>query len=117
MLYMHSVALVGVAQWRSHWSGKGGQSATPDSEKFAKNLEKSGQNQEKLGKKSGKIRKKEETSGRNGKNLEISFAQPLLTDRAGYATGVATLNLALPPPCKQTNKQKTLLMMLFLLTE
>ena len=35
-------------QWCSHW-GQGGQSATPDSEKFAKNREKEGKNQEKSG--------------------------------------------------------------------
>ena len=29
-------------QWHSHWGGKGGQSATPDSKKFAKNREKRG---------------------------------------------------------------------------
>ena len=57
----------------------GGQSATPDSKKIAKNWEKEGKNQEKLG-------KKEEKSGRKGKNREGSFTLPLLTDRAGYAT-------------------------------
>ena len=44
----------------------------------------------KIGKKRGKIRKnqkKEEKSGRKGKNREGSFTLPLLTDRAGYATG------------------------------
>ena len=69
-----------IKQWRSHWGCKGGQSATPDSEKFTKNREKE-----------GKIRKnrgKEEKSGRKGKNREGSFALPLLTDRAGYATGI-----------------------------
>ena len=69
-------------QWRSHWGGKGGQSATPDSKKIAKNQEKSGKN----GKNSGEIRKKEEKLGRKGKNQKISFTLPLLTDRAGYAT-------------------------------
>ena len=59
-------------QWRSHWDGKGGH---PDSEKIAKNREKS-----------GKIQEKEEKSGRKGKNREVSFTLPLLTDRAGYAT-------------------------------
>ena len=59
-------------QWRSHWGGKGGQSATPDSEKFAKKRE--------------KIGKKRKKSGRKGKNRESSFTLPLLTDRAGYAT-------------------------------
>ena len=87
-------------QWRSHWGGKGGQSTTPDSDKFAKNREKEGENQEK----SGKIRKnrgknqeksgkKEEKSGRKGKNREVSFTLPLLTDRAGYATDRKIPNL------------------------
>ena len=57
--------------------GQGGPSATPDSEKFAKNREKEG-NHEKSG-------KKEEESGRKGKNREDSFTLPLLTDRAGYS--------------------------------
>ena len=67
-------------QWHSYWlrrtgifvsgyGGVGGQSATPDSEKFAKNQEKEGTNQEKLRKKR--------------KNQEGSFTLPLLTDRAG----------------------------------
>ena len=60
---------------------QGGQSATPDSEKFAKNREKL-----------GKIGKTEEKSGRKGKNREGSFTLPLLTDRAGYATGRSTPN-------------------------
>ena len=48
-------------QWHSHWRGQeGGQSATPDSEKFAKNWEKEGKNQEKR----GKIRKKRQKLGR-----------------------------------------------------
>ena len=55
----------------------GGQSATPDSKKFAKNREKE-----------GKVREKEEKSGRKGKNREGSLTLPLLTDRAGYATGL-----------------------------
>ena len=46
-----------------------GQSATSDSEKIAKNRE--------------KFRKKEEKSGRKGKNREVSFTLPFLTDRAG----------------------------------
>ena len=41
---------------------QGGQSATPDSEKIAKNRKKSGKNQEKSGKK-GKIGKKRQKSG------------------------------------------------------
>ena len=92
-------------QWRGQYRGKGGQSATPDSEKFAKNWEKSGKNrgkrgkirknQEKIGKKRGKIGKnqekigkKEEKSGRKGKKREDSFTLPLLTERAGYATAL-----------------------------
>ena len=51
---------------------QGGQSATPDSKKFAKN-------REKREKKSGKIRGK-------GRNREGSFTLPLLIDSAGYAT-------------------------------
>ena len=54
-----------------HW-GHGGQSATPDSKKIAKNWKKEGGNQEK--------------SERQGQNWEGSFTLPLLTDRAGYAT-------------------------------
>ena len=55
----------------------------------AKILPKSGKEEKirkswgKIGKKTGK---KEDKSGRNGKNLEVSFTLPLLTDRAGYAT-------------------------------
>ena len=52
----------------------------------------------KIGKKGGKIRKnrrkigkKEEKSGRKGKNREVSFTLPLLTDRAGYASDCAPL--------------------------
>ena len=52
----------------------------------AKICQKSGKNQEK----SGKIVKKEEKSGRKGKNREVSFTLPLLTDRAGYATDKRT---------------------------
>ena len=59
--------------------GSTGQSATPDSEKFAKNLEKK---REKI----RKNREREEESGRKGKNREGSFTLPLLTDRAGYPT-------------------------------
>ena len=61
-------------------------------QKSGKNQEKSGKSQEKWGKNQGnreKIRKnreKEEKSGRKGKNREISFTLPLLTDRSGYAT-------------------------------
>ena len=62
-------------QCHSHWGGKGGQSATPDRAKIAKN-------QEKIRKNWGK----EEKLGKKGKNQEISFTLSLLTDRAGYAT-------------------------------
>ena len=44
----------------------------------SRNLPKIGENQEKSG--------KEEKSGRKGKNQEVSFTLPLLTDGAGYAT-------------------------------
>ena len=54
---------------------QGGQSATPDSEKFAKIQEKE-----------GKTGKKEEKSGRKGKNWGGYFTLSLLTDRAGYTT-------------------------------
>ena len=46
------------------WGGGERQSATPDSEKFAKNREKE-----------GNIGKKQEKSGRKGKNREGSFTQ------------------------------------------
>ena len=49
----------------------------------AKNLPKIG----KKGKKSGKIGEKDEKLGRKSKNQEVSFTLPLLTARAGYATG------------------------------
>ena len=60
----------GIIKWPWNWptfsgvatGGHGGQSATPDSEKCAKNREKE-----------GKILKKEEKSGRKGKNREGSF--------------------------------------------
>ena len=58
--------------------GARGQSATPDSEKIAKNREKRG--------KSGKIGEKAEKSGREGKNWEgffFHFAPPEIG--AGYA--------------------------------
>ena len=58
--------------------GAGGQSATPDSEKNAKNREKE-----------GKIRKNREKRGEIGKKGQKSvsfFTLPLLTDRAGYTT-------------------------------
>ena len=59
--------------------GARGQSATPDREKSGKNRGKEGEIR--------KNREKEEKSGRKGKNREGSFTLPLLTDRAGYATG------------------------------
>ena len=62
--------------------GVRGQSATPGSEKIAKNGEK--------GRKSGKIGEKEDKLGRKGKNREGSSTLPLLTDRAGYATASST---------------------------
>ena len=52
-----------------------------------KKLPKMGENQEKTGKIQEKSGKKEEKSGRKGKNREVPFTLPLLTDRAGYATG------------------------------
>ena len=44
-------------------------------------------------------RKKEDKSGRKGKNWEVSFTLPLLTDRAGYATALNmyACKLKLPP--------------------
>ena len=60
--------------------------------KIGKNQEKTGKIQEKSGKNSGKIGKKEEKSGRKGKNREVSFTLPLVTDRAGYATGYGQTN-------------------------
>ena len=68
------VCIEGGHQWRSHWGGKGGGRVLPLT---AKNLPKIGKNQE----------KSEDRSGRKGKNREVSFTLPLLTDRAGYATG------------------------------
>ena len=64
-------------QWRSHWGGKGGR-VPPLT---AKKMPKIGKNQEKIGKNSGKIGKKRQT------DRDVSFTLPLLTDRAGYATG------------------------------
>ena len=71
-----------------------------DSEKFAKNWEKEGENQEKA-----------------GKNQEGSFTLPLLTDRAGYATGIdkafvmklstKTLLLTVDKHCKHHDKVST----------
>ena len=62
---------------------QGGQSATPDSEKIIKNQEKSGKIQEK--------------SRRKGKNREVSFTLPLLTDRAGYTTATRIVCLQTLP--------------------
>ena len=53
-------------------------------------MKKKWQKSGKRGKKSGKIGKKEEKSGRKGRNREVSFTLPLLTDRAGYATGMVS---------------------------
>ena len=52
----------------------------------AKNLPKIGKNQEKSGKNQEKSGKKRKNREETAKNREISFALPLLTDRAGYAT-------------------------------
>ena len=58
------------------WVARGGQSATPDSENFAKNREKEGKNRE-----------KEEKSGRKGKKSGSFFHfAPPPTDRPGYVT-------------------------------
>ena len=59
--------------------GGKGHSAPLDREKFAKNCEKEGVNQEIAGKRGKKLGKR--------KNRKGSFTLPLLTDRAGYATG------------------------------
>ena len=68
----------GIQQWRSHWGGKGGRVSPLTAKKKCQKSGKRGKNQEKLGKKSGKKRK----------NREVSFTLPLLTDTAGYATGI-----------------------------
>ena len=59
-------------QWCSHMGGQGGRVPPLTAKKFAIIQE--------------KIRKKEEKLGK-GKNWKGSFTLPLLTDRAGYATG------------------------------
>ena len=60
--------------------GQGGQSAPPDSENFAKNQGKEGE--------IGKNREKEENREEKAKSGRFFFfTLPLLTDRAGYATG------------------------------
>ena len=88
--FMTTVSFI---QWRNHRGGKGGQTATPDSEKFCQKSGKRG----KIGKNSGKIGEKEEKSGRKGKNRKVSFTLPLLTDRTGYATAFINIeNLHLP---------------------
>ena len=88
--------MYGCKQWRSHWEF-GGQSATPDSEKIAKNREKEGKNLEKS--------RKKEKSGRKGKKQEGSFTLPLLTDRAGYATGCKICVLPVLGQYKEKNNQ------------
>ena len=86
--YFSEFALFCIALYNFHipsrvtTGGQGGQSTTPDSEKFAKNREKEEGNRE-----------KEEKSGRKGKNREGSFTLPLLTDRACYATAYPHLVL------------------------
>ena len=70
------------------------QSATPDSEKFAKNREKEGKIRKnrkkmKIGKKRQKKKKKNQNKTKQNKKQnkrEGSFTLSLLTDRAGYAT-------------------------------
>ena len=56
--------------------------------KIVKNWEKSGKEE-----KSGKNQEKEEKSERKGQNRVGSFTLPLLTNRAGYATGSVELDL------------------------
>ena len=76
----------GKCQWRSQYRGKGAECPPWQWKKMSKIRKK----REKIGKKRGKIKKnqgKEEKSGRKGQNREGSFTLPLLTDRAGYATG------------------------------
>ena len=81
-------------QWHSHWGGTGGRVPPLTAKKLPKIG--GGGNQEKLGKirkkekksgRKGKSREKEEKSGRKVKILEVSVTLPLLTDRAGYASG------------------------------
>ena len=70
---------------RSHWGGKGGR--VPPLK--AKNLPKFGKKRERIRKNQEKIRKNQEKRGKigkKGKNREVSFTLPLLTDRVGYAT-------------------------------
>ena len=70
---------LGVNQWPSQYGGKGGRVPSLTAKKLPKR-----------GKKLGKWGKK---SGRKGKNREGSFTLPLLTDRAGFATGVNVIPL------------------------
>ena len=58
-----------------------------------KNWEKEDENQEKTGKKRVKIRKKR-------KNEKSSFTLPLLTNRAGYATDIASDMLQILYSCQ-----------------
>ena len=51
-----------------------------------RNLPLTANNLPKIWKNQEKNREKEDKSGRKGKNQEVSFTLPLLTDRAGYAT-------------------------------
>ena len=83
----HCSIMLSSQRWPHQWyapcfsgvatGGSRGQSATPNSEKFAKNREKE-----------GKIGKKRKNREEKGKNLEGSFTLPLLTDMAGYATAL-----------------------------
>ena len=76
--------------WRSHWGGKGRQSANPDSEKLAKNREK----------KRGKIRKnrgKKEKSGKKRKNREEKAKiAKFLSLCPSWQIGLATLLVVHP---------------------
>ena len=68
-------------QWRGHGGGGiGGRVPPLTTKNFG------------IGEKREQIRKKEEKSGRKGKNREGSFTLPLLTDRAGYATGTGNFH-------------------------
>ena len=72
--------------WPLGWQGGGGRVPLL-TEKNAKNREKEKKKKTgKIGKNLEKSGKKEEKSGRKGKNRDVSFTLPLLTDRAGYAT-------------------------------
>ena len=69
------------SQWRCHWGGQEGQSATPDSEKIAKNREKEG--------KIRKKRKNREEKAKIGKFLSLCPSWQI-----GLAPGLATLLIA-----------------------